>query len=184
MRNAVKTAVLLAALGALFMARRRRLRRQRGLVIGLALGLVFVGGSYWFSDTPRDQGGRAEPVTEEELPEVYAIVEDLTQRAGMPMPKLYVSPDDAAQRLRHRPQPAPRGGGVTQGILQVLDRDELRGVLAHELVARRATATSSSARSPRRSRWASPSSPAWRCGARSSAVAATATAATRSARSP
>ena len=104
-----------------------------GLVIGLVLGLVFVGGSYWFSDTVAIKAARAKPVTREELPEVYAIVEDLTQRADMPMPKFYVSPEMQPNAFATGRSPNHAAVCVTQGILQVLDDDELRGVLAHEL---------------------------------------------------
>ncbi len=95
MRNALKTAVLLAFLGALFLGIGSLLGGSTGLVIGLGLAFLFCGGSYWFSDKLAIKAARAHPVTREELPEVYAIVEELTATAGMPMPKIYVS--DEAQ---------------------------------------------------------------------------------------
>jgi len=133
MRNAVKTAVLLAALGALFMLVGGAIGGSTGLVIGFAIAAVIVGGSYWFSDTLAIKAARAKPVTREELPEVYAIVEELTQKYGMPMPKLYMSREMQPNAFATGRSPNHAAVCVTQGILQVLDRDELRGVLAHEL---------------------------------------------------
>ena len=132
MRNTVKTAVLLALLGALFLGI-GSLFGQTGLLIGLAIGLVFVGGSYWFSDKLAVKAARAKPVTREEAPQLYAIVEDLTQRANLPMPKLYISPAAQPNAFATGRNPKHAAVAVTQGILQVLDEDELRGVLAHEL---------------------------------------------------
>src|SRR5262245_42052609 len=93
MKNTFKTFVLLAALGALFMIVGGALGGVSGLPIGLMLGLVVVGGAYWFSDKLAIAAARAKPVTGEEQPRLYAIVEDLTSRAGLPMPKVYMSPE-------------------------------------------------------------------------------------------
>jgi heat shock protein HtpX len=102
-------------------------------VIGLGIGLVFVGGSYWFSDTMAIKAARAQPVTREELPQIYEAVEQLTRQTGMPMPKIYLSPDMQPNAFATGRSPDHAAVVVTQGILQVLDEDELRGVLAHEL---------------------------------------------------
>jgi heat shock protein HtpX len=133
MKNAMKTAVLLAGLGALFMLIGAAIGGGTGLVIGLGIGLVFVGGSYWFSDTMAIKAARAQPVTREELPQIYEAVEQLTRQTGMPMPKIYLSPDMQPNAFATGRSPDHAAVVVTQGILQVLDEDELRGVLAHEL---------------------------------------------------
>src|SRR5690606_28905350 len=79
------------------------------------------------------RAARAVPVTEAEMPEYYAIVRELTQRANMPMPKLYVTPDEQPNAFATGRNPEHAAVAVTRGILRILDRDELRGVLAHEL---------------------------------------------------
>ena len=131
-KNTVKTFVLLAALGG-FLMLIGSFFGQGGLFIGLVLGLVFVGGSYWFSDTLAIKTARAVPVTEAEMPEYYRIVRELTQAAGMPMPKLYVTPDLQPNAFATGRNPQHAAVAVTRGILQILDWDELRGVLAHEI---------------------------------------------------
>jgi heat shock protein HtpX len=130
--NTWKTAALLALIGALFLGI-GSLFGQGGLVIGLVLGLVFVGGSYWFSDTLAVKAARAQPVTEEQAPQLYAIVRDLTQRAGMPMPKIYISPEQQPNAFATGRNPEHAAVAVTQGLLQVVNQDELKGVLAHEI---------------------------------------------------
>ena len=131
-KNTIKTYTLLAALGGLLMLI-GSFFGQGGLFIGLILGLVFVGGSYWFSDSLAIKSARAVPVTEAEMPEYYRIVRDLTSAANMPMPKLYVTPDMQPNAFATGRNPDHAAVAVTRGILSILDWDELRGVLAHEI---------------------------------------------------
>src|SRR3954464_1961022 len=132
MKNNLKTVVLLTAMGALIMGI-GAFFGQTGLIIGLVLALVMVGGSYWFSDTLAIKAARARPVTEQEMPQYYAVVRELTSKAGMPMPKLYLSPEMQPNAFATGRNPHHAAVAVTQGITQVLDWDELRGVLAHEI---------------------------------------------------
>ena len=131
-KNTIKTYTLLAGLGGLLMLIGSFFGRG-GLFIGLLLGLVFVGGSYWFSDKLAIKSARAVPVTEAEMPEYYRIVRELTSSANMPMPKLYLTPDMQPNAFATGRNPNHAAVAVTQGILNILDWDELRGVLAHEI---------------------------------------------------
>ena len=133
MKNALKTAVLLAALGGLFMGIGVLLGGTTGLAIGLVLGLVVVGSSYWFSDKLAIKAARAVPVTREEYPQLYDTVEQLAREADIPTPRVYVSPEMQPNAFATGRSPRHAAVAVTQGILQVLDHDELKGVLAHEL---------------------------------------------------
>ena len=132
-RNTIKTYVLLAALGGVLVLIGAAIGRGSGAAIGLVIGLALTGGSYWFSDKLAIAAARAKPVSEAEMPEYYKVVRELTQRAGIPMPKLYVSPDMQPNAFATGRNPNHAAVAVTQGILQVLDWEELRGVLAHEL---------------------------------------------------
>jgi heat shock protein HtpX len=119
-KNTFKTFVLLAAFGGLLIGI-GSLFGTGGLIIGLAIGLVFVGGSYWFSDKLAVKAAGAQPVTEQEAPELYAIVRDLAQRDGIPMPRIYISP--AAQPNAFATGRGPnRGGRGHAGAAQILDR--------------------------------------------------------------
>jgi heat shock protein HtpX len=131
-KNTAKTFILLAFLGAVFLGV-GSFFGQGGLIIGLVLGVVFVGGSYWFSDKVAVKAARAKPVTEQEAPQLYAIVRDLTQRASMPMPAIYIAPASQPNAFATGRNEHHAAVAVTQGLLQVVDQDELRGVLAHEI---------------------------------------------------
>jgi len=133
MKNYAKTAVLLAGIGGLLIVIGGVFGGRGGMFLGLALGLAVVGFSYWKSDSLAIRAAKAKPVTEAEMPEYYAVVRELCQRAGMPMPKLYVSPEMQPNAFATGRNPEHAAVAVTQGILQVLDWDELRGVLAHEI---------------------------------------------------
>jgi heat shock protein HtpX len=132
-RNTIKTFVLLAGLGGLLILIGGALGGQTGLIIGLVLGLGFVGFSYWNSDKLAIRAARAVPVSEEEMPQYYAVVRELTTSMGLPMPKLYVTPDRQPNAFATGRSPDHAAVAVTQGILEILDWDELRGVLAHEM---------------------------------------------------
>jgi heat shock protein HtpX len=132
-KNTFKTFVLLAGLGGLLIGIGGLLFGGTGALIGGAIGLLVVGFSYWKSDTLAIKAARAVPVTEQQMPEYYAIVRELTQKAGMPMPKLYVAPSEQPNAFATGRNPDHAAVAVTQGILRILDWDELRGVLAHEI---------------------------------------------------
>jgi heat shock protein HtpX len=133
MKNTVKTFTFLALLGGLFMAIGQGLGGSGGMAIGLVLGLVFVGGSYWFSDTIATKSARAVPADEAEHPQYYAVMRDLTARAQMPMPKLYITPEMQPNAFATGRNPNHAAVAVTAGLLQALEWSEIRGVLAHEL---------------------------------------------------
>jgi heat shock protein HtpX len=132
-RNTIKTTFLLTLLAAVFVGVGALIGGQSGLIIGLVLGLLFTGGSYWFSDSIAIRAARAVPVSAEQMPDYYAVVRDLTTRAGMPMPRLYVTPDAQPNAFATGRNPDHAAVAVTQGILEICTWDELRGVLAHEI---------------------------------------------------
>lgn len=133
MKNMLKTTVLLAGIGGILMLIGGLLWEGVGLFIGLAIGLAFVGFSYWNSDKLAIKAARAQPVSEAEMPEYYAIVRELTTKANMPMPRLYITPDQQPNAFATGRSPDHAAVAVTQGIVRILSWDELRGVLAHEI---------------------------------------------------
>ena len=130
--NVFKTFVLLAGLGGLMVAIGSLFGRG-GAVIGMALGLAIVGFSYWKSDTLAIRAARAVPAEEARMPEYFRIVRELAAQAGMPMPRLYVTPDRQPNAFATGRNPEHAAVAVTAGILDILTWEELRGVLAHEL---------------------------------------------------
>ncbi|HEX2295161.1 MAG TPA: M48 family metalloprotease, partial [Actinomycetota bacterium] len=132
-RNVFKTYVLLAALGGFLVIVGRLFFGSNGPFIGLALGLLIVGGSYWFSDKLAIRASKAQPVSEQEAPQLYGMVRELTTRANLPMPRLYVIPSDQPNAFATGRNPRRAAVAVTEGIMKLMPREELRGVVAHEL---------------------------------------------------
>ncbi|MDH4143849.1 MAG: zinc metalloprotease HtpX [Acidimicrobiia bacterium] len=132
MNNTLKTTVLLGGLAGLILAI-GSFWGSGGLVVGLVLSLLMVGGSYWFSDRLALASARAVPVSAAQMPEYHATVAELAQRAGLPMPRLYVTPDAQPNAFATGRNPQHAAVAVTEGLLQHLSWDEVRGVLAHEL---------------------------------------------------
>ena len=133
MGNTFKTAFLLTALTLLLMFIGRAFGGQNGMFLALIFAGIMNFVSYFFSDKIALAMYRAQPVTREQLPRVYQVVERLTQKLGLPMPKMYVIPTDSPNAFATGRNPSHASVAVTQGILQLLNDEELEGVLAHEL---------------------------------------------------
>jgi heat shock protein HtpX len=131
--NRVKTWVLIAALGGLFVLIGGAIGGSNGAVFALVIALIFNFAMYWYSDKIAIATTRSKPVTEQEYPELYRIVRELTQAKDMPMPRIYVSDMAQPNAFATGRNPHHAAVSVTKGILQILDERELRGVLAHEL---------------------------------------------------
>ncbi|HEY2390318.1 MAG TPA: zinc metalloprotease HtpX [Candidatus Angelobacter sp.] len=131
--NNLKTLFLLTLLTLLAIGVGDYFGGQNGMVLGFAIAAVTNFISYFFSDKIALAMYRAQPVTREELPRIYSVVERLTQKAGLPMPKLFVIPVESPNAFATGRNPNHASVAVTQGILNLLDDDELEGVLAHEL---------------------------------------------------
>ena len=133
MFNLLKTAVLMAAITALFMAIGSFVGGQQGMVIALlvALGLNFL--SYWFSDKLVLKMYNAREVDATSAPQFYGMVRELAQKAGLPMPRVYVIDEAAPNAFATGRNPANAAVAATTGIMRVLTERELRGVMAHEL---------------------------------------------------
>jgi len=133
MGNTFKTAFLLTALTLLLMFFGRYFGGENGMLLALAFAAVMNFVSYFFSDKIALAMYRAQPVTREQLPRAYDIVERLTQKIGLPMPKIYVIPTESPNAFATGRNPKHASVAVTHGILGLLNDEELEGVLAHEL---------------------------------------------------
>jgi heat shock protein HtpX len=133
MGNALKTALLLGLLTGFMILVGDWLGGQNGMILALGIAAVMNFVSYFFSDKIALMTYRAQAVTREQLPRVYEIVERITQRQGLPMPKIYVIPTDSPNAFATGRNPSHASVAVTQGILDLLSDEELEGVLAHEL---------------------------------------------------
>jgi len=131
--NRLKTWALIAGLGGLFVLVGAWIGGSTGVVIALAFGLVFNGAMYWYSDKIAIATTRSKPVTEDEYPQLYRIVRELAQERQMPLPKIYVSQMQQPNAFATGRSPEHAAVACTQGIMQMLSEDELKGVLAHEL---------------------------------------------------
>lgn len=131
--NTLRVGLLMAAVTALFLAVGNALGGSSGLVIALVLAIVMNFVSYWFSDKIVLAMTRAQPVSPSQAPGLYKMVERLSQRAGIPMPKLYVVPDPSPNAFATGRSPQRGVVAVNQGLLDVLDQREVEGVIAHEI---------------------------------------------------
>lgn len=131
--NRVKTIVLLTALAALLVVIGGVIGGKNGATIALVIALVMNFGSYWFSDKIVLSMYHAQEVTESEAPDLYNIVQQLADRAGLPMPRVYIIPDDSPNAFATGRNPSHAAVAVTEGILRLLSWEELAGVIGHEL---------------------------------------------------
>lgn len=144
MSNFVKTTLLLGLLTGLIVAIGSYLGGSQGIVIAFVFAAIMNFGAYWFSDKIVLRMYSAQPVEEHDAPELYGMVRHVVQQNNMPMPKIYIIASDAPNAFATGRNPSNAAVAVTQGILRILTREELEGVIAHELahVRNRDTLTS------------------------------------------
>lgn len=131
--NALKTTFLLTVLTLIIIGIGERLGGRSGMEYALVIAAAMNFFSYFFSDKLALAVNGAKPVTREQLPRVYQVVERLTQQVGLPMPKIYLIATDSPNAFATGRNPRHAAVAVTEGILRLLDDEELEGVLAHEL---------------------------------------------------
>jgi heat shock protein HtpX len=130
---ALRTTILLASLTGLLVVIGALIGGAQTALIFLILAAALNMGAYWFSDRIALAMARAKPIEESEAPRLYQMVRDLTTRADLPMPRLYMIPQDQPNAFATGRSPKRSAVAVTRGITKLLSEDELRGVLAHEL---------------------------------------------------
>mgnify|MGYP005838416763 CR=1 FL=1 len=133
MENTLKTMLLMAALTVLFVAVGWFIGGNAGMLYAFLFAVVMNIGAWWFSDTLALTMNRAQEVSPEEAPELHRLAEELAEEAGMPKPRVYMVQSDAPNAFATGRDPAHSAVAVTTGILRLLNREELRGVLAHEM---------------------------------------------------
>jgi heat shock protein HtpX len=133
MWNHLKTGLLLALLTALLVGAGRLLGGSQGMFLAFGVAVVMNFATYWFSDKLLLRMYGARKIGPGDAPEIWAMVQDLSRRASIPMPKVYLLPQPGPNAFATGRNPQNAAVAVTSGILQVLDREELRGVLAHEI---------------------------------------------------
>jgi heat shock protein HtpX len=133
MGNQIRTTILMALMTVLIVWVGQMLGGRQGMILAfvLAAGMNFF--SYWYSDKLVLKMYRAREVSAQDAPQLYGMVSTLAQRAGLPMPKVYIIPKDAPNAFATGRNPEHAVVAVTEGLLQLMDRDEIMGVLAHEL---------------------------------------------------
>jgi heat shock protein HtpX len=131
--NTFKSTLLLVTLTVFLIFIGDRVGGRNGMLLAFVLSVAFNFGTYFFSDKLALKMYNAQPVTREQLPRAYAAVERLTAKQGLPMPKIYVLPTESPNAFATGRNPQHASVAITHGILQLLDDEELEGVLAHEL---------------------------------------------------
>lgn len=131
--NTTKTFLLMALMTILLVLVGRWIGGQGGMMMAFLLAVIMNFGSYWFSDKIVLKMYGAQEVTRAERPELVSMVEELSGRAGLPMPRVYVIPNEQPNAFATGRNPEHAAVAVTEGILRTLGKDELRGVLGHEL---------------------------------------------------
>ncbi|HLM31930.1 MAG TPA: zinc metalloprotease HtpX [Solirubrobacterales bacterium] len=129
----LRTTILMATLGGLLVAIGYAIGGINIASVFLVLALVINFVAYWFSDKIALASARAKPLSEQEAPGIYQMVRELTTRAGLPMPRLYMIPSDQPNAFATGRSPSHAAVAVTSGITKLLSEDELRGVISHEL---------------------------------------------------